>query len=179
MPNLLDQMTQGVKWCDSPERPLHLHTLTPRRAVMLLFGSTWAHCSGMNRLIICVLFLALVGPVQAVLIADGNTGLVSAQAMTIVDGKTGLTSPDVVIDFGSEVLERFAPVSDQFPGVTFNDALYACCAEFAPAVDQGYLFGLNDTGIGPIVFDDNLSAVAFSWRTNLPVARRLKPGWMT
>ncbi len=134
---------------------------------MLLPGSTRAPCNGMNRLIICVLFLALVGPVQALLIVDGNTELASAQAIPIVDSKIGLTSPDVVIDFGTKVLERFAPVSDQFPGVTFNDALYACCAELAPAVDQGYLFGRSDTDIGPIVFDDNLSAVAFSWRTNV------------
>lgn len=133
---------------------------------MLLPGSTRAQCNGMNRLIICVLFLALVGPVQALLIVDGNTGLASA-SIPIVDSKIGLTSPDVVIDFGTKVLERFTPVSDQFPGVTFNDALYACCAEHAPAVDQGYLLGLSDTGIGPIVFDDKLSAVAFSWRTNV------------
>ncbi len=134
---------------------------------MLLPGSTRALCNGMNRLIICVLFLALVGPVQALPIVDGNTELASAQAIPIVDSKIGLTSPDVVIDFGTRVLERSAPVSDQFPGVTFNDALYACCAELAPAVEQGYLFGRSDTDIGPIVFDDNLSAVAFSWRTNV------------
>lgn len=89
-------------------------------------------------------------------------------ASPIIDSDIGLSVPERVIDFGINELGRWEPVTNQFPAVTFSDAYYACCvASPSPGVAGGFLFGLNDIGLGPIVFDEVLSSAAFSWRTNV------------
>jgi len=46
------------------------------------------------------------------------------RAQAIIAQSSGLTNPDQVIDFGANVLPDFAPVSNQFAGITVSHARY-------------------------------------------------------
>ena len=48
----------------------------------------------------------------------------SLSAQAIIAATSGLTNPSSVIDFGSNVLPNFTPVSTQFPGLTITHASY-------------------------------------------------------
>ena len=92
-----------------------------------------------------------------------------ASATPISDQASGLAAPDVVIDFGVDLLPDLSVVTTQFAssGVTFGpDFLYR--GEAFPssvATSGGYLQPNGPVTIGSILFSTDVTAAGFSLRT--------------
>ncbi len=100
------------------------------------------------RLVLCSLLATL-----------GVTGL---PAQAIIAASSGLTNPGRVIDFGANVLANFAPVTNQFPGITVTHAAY-----FTTGISNNLVGGfLTNDGSGQpntlrIQFSSQLTDLSF------------------
>jgi len=85
---------------------------------------------------------------------------------------TGLSSPDVLIDFGSELFPYGTAITTEFAGVTFgsigSNYTYATTLNLGPSLSFGFLGpGDNSIQLGPIFFTSDVTDAVFSWGTNV------------
>jgi len=97
----------------------------------------------------------------------------SVNASIVADANTGLVSPDVVVDFGNGLYppSTVTVISNQFSafGVTFGQGpMYLDCNCVTAALNQGYLNGSNSNGGSPfdIFFATRATDAVFSFLTN-------------
>ena len=92
-----------------------------------------------------------------------------ASAAIVINRATGLASPDVLIDFGSELFTDFTVITNQFAssGVTFGpNTAYATTEVVFPSVSGGFLRTVSAASQpGSIFFTSDVTDAVFSWRT--------------
>jgi hypothetical protein len=95
---------------------------------------------------------------------------VSVSATPIIDRANGLASPDVLLDFGSDLFPIGTVITNQFAsdGIVFgSNYVYSTTPANAPSAAAG-LIGPADgfSPTGSIFFSNDVSSAVFSWRTN-------------